>query len=128
MKPGSEHVKELARLSRQAKIIQRSVPDELREKMLVKAETQLGLRCGGCFERITIGFLFRSIEVATGDDGKPLIDVAKISACNGANGCDFADQARQGATLVEMVEYAWLDGAFDGAGLEQVPDAEAPPS
>lgn len=65
-------------------------------------ELRGGLRCGGCGRRLGIGFRFTSI------DPRSRQPIVKLSACSRAD-CGFAAQCREGATLVEFVEYAWAD-------------------
>lgn len=65
-------------------------------------ELRMGMRCGGCGRRIGLGFKFASL------DPRATEPVLKLSACNRLD-CDFAESARDGATVMEMVEFAWLD-------------------
>lgn len=82
---------------------------EQADRARVAAERKLGLRCGGCGGRIGVGFEFTRIDVVM-QDGRPAVDVQKLSACNGANGCDFATKAREGADAVRMIENVWCSG------------------
>lgn len=110
-KPGQGAADEMARLaamSRRAADIPVAAPAEVVARIMPRAEGQLGMRCGGCEQRIGVGFQFTRIEVVM-QEGKPTVDVTKLSACNGENGCDFAMEARAGATVMEMVEFVWLD-------------------
>lgn len=99
------------------------LPEGYAAKMLVEAETQLGYRCHGCGRRITTGFEFVKLA-ATVANGIPTVDRLSISACNGGKGgdCDFAEEARKDATVVRMIEFAWLspDPALE---LKTSPDA-----
>lgn len=111
-KPGQQAAAEMARLaamSRQAAdLASGEAPAELREKLIPQIEGQLGLRCQGCGERIGVGFKFTRVGLSI-EDGKPVADVTYLAACNGDAGCDFAARAREAATVVEMVEFVWLD-------------------
>jgi hypothetical protein len=114
-KPGRQAREEMARLaamSRQAAEIAVPVPEQLAAGLRRQAEGQLGMRCSGCGERIGVGFQFTRIDVEV-VEGRPTVDVTRLSACNGANGCEFAMQAREGAMVMEMVEFVWLDGDDD---------------
>lgn len=75
-------------------------------------EEQLGARCMGCGRRITMGMQFTSVDVR---HEKP---VQRLTACMRED-CDFAEQCRDGATFVEMVEFAWCDPA--GADARPAP-------
>lgn len=75
-------------------------------------EGELGARCKGCGRRITIGIQFTSI------DPRAERPVMRLAACNRED-CDFAEQCRDGATYMEMIEFAWLDPA--GAGARPAP-------
>lgn len=100
---------DLSRMSRKAADLSRtSVPEKLRVKALRNAEEQLGMRCGGCGERITTGFSFTALEPVMSNGGV-VVQTLKLAACNGDNGCDFAPKCREGATAVEMIEFVWLD-------------------
>jgi len=80
------------------------------DKLRRQAEQQLGLRCGGCGGRIGVGFEFTRIDIVRNEDGRPTADVQRLSACNGANDCDFAAKAREGADAVRMIENVWCSG------------------
>jgi hypothetical protein len=105
-KPGSDAARDLAAMSRAAAEIRREIPAGIKADLLWKIEGQLGLRCGGCGRRIKVGFQFTKIDVVLIAD-HPKADVLKLSACD-RDDCDFAEEARKGADVVEMVEYAWL--------------------
>lgn len=107
-KPGTDEARALAAMSRQAADIPRSIPEEMQTHMRFIVEGQRGQRCGGCQRRITIGFQFQRVELVMGQDGAPIADIQRLSACN-RDDCDFADEARKNADFCEMVEYAWLD-------------------
>lgn len=133
-KPGRDARAEMRRLAAGAVDLgaQVEVPATLADKVRKEAEGQLGLRCSGCGERIGVGLKFTRIDVLRGPDGHPVVDVAKLAACNGAGGCDFAEKARNGAHLVEMVEYVWLQGdapvgaADVEAAVQEAQDAARP--
>lgn len=109
-KPGSAEAARLAAMARSAKDLGGGqLTGAAAEEAIRKAEAQLGMRCGGCGERIGVGLQFTRID-AVMKDGKPTIDVSRLSACNGADGCDFAEKAREGADVIEMVDFAWLHG------------------
>jgi hypothetical protein len=76
-----------------------------------------GARRAQLARRVTVGFQFTRIAAIV-EGGKPTMDVVKLSACNGAKGCDFAMKAREQATVMEMVEFAWLDEARTAASRE----------
>lgn len=99
------------------------VPEALEREGRANAEANLGMRCGGCGKRIGVGLQFTRIDIVRGDDGRPVADVLKLSACNGADGCDFAAKAREGADVVEMVEFVWLVGEEPVGGEQALPDA-----
>lgn len=71
-------------------------------------EHQLLVRCDGCGRRIELGFRFTSIDVRA---SHPMLQLA---ACTRAD-CDFALKCREGATLLEVIEFAWLDENGVGA-------------
>lgn len=72
-------------------------------------EVRQGMRCAGCGRRIGVGFRFVKLEVVSTPQG---IGVGQLllGACNGSEGCDFAELARQQASMMELVEFVWLDG------------------
>lgn len=76
--------------------------DQAREEQK-KIELLLGFRCAGCEQRIRAGFEFTSLDPR--DPQKP---VMKLAAC-ARDDCDFAERAREGATVVRMIDLAWLD-------------------
>jgi hypothetical protein len=98
----------LAAMSRIAKDLG-VVPEQVEATLIEQAEGKLGMRCTGCQQRIGVGFKFTRIDV-TLHEGRPTVDVQYLSACNGADGCDFAQKARSGADVIEMVEFVWLHG------------------
>lgn len=104
------------------------LPEAMLGKLRAQAEGQLGLRCGGCGKRIGVGLQFTRIDFVM-KDGTPQVDVLKLAACNGADGCEYAAECREGADLIEMVEYVWLAGepaVGSGASAEEaVAQAEA---
>lgn len=67
-------------------------------------ELQLGMRCGGCGRRIGIGIKFTSISV------RKQSPVSKLSACDRED-CGFAEEARDGGTVMEVFQLVWLDEA-----------------
>lgn len=76
-----------------------------------KAELKLHMRCTGCGERIGTGFEFTRFIPQRGPEGV-MVGKMTVAACNGAGAegtCDFASEARDGATVVRIVEYVWLD-------------------
>lgn len=77
--------------------------EEAREAQEV-VEHKLGARCNGCGRRITMGFKFTSLDVR---DSKGRV-VVTMSACTRED-CDFAERCKDGATFMEMVEFAWVD-------------------
>lgn len=114
---------DLSRMSRKAADLSRtSVPDHLRVKAMRNAEEQLGMRCGGCGERITTGFSFTALEPVM-NAGGVVVQTLKLAACNGENGCEFAPKCREGATTVEMIEFVWLDAE---PAVEPEADADTP--
>jgi hypothetical protein len=100
---------QLAAMSRQAADLG-GFPPAVEEKLRRQAEGKLGMRCAGCGKRIGVGLQFTRIDIVAGEDGTPTVDVARLAACNGADGCDFAERARAGADAIEMVEFVWLHG------------------
>lgn len=107
----AREVAELAQMSKLAADLSEGLlPDAYAAEMVLRAETQLGFRCQGCGERVTVGLKFTLIE-ARNVEGRPTVDVSQLTACNGENGCDFAEDIRKAdppPTAMEMVEYAWL--------------------
>lgn len=109
-KPGSDAARELAGMARRAADLGGGdVPEALVPQLAVKAEGQLGMRCSGCGERIGVGLKFTRIDYVM-SEGKPTVDVSYLAACNGADGCNFANEARAGADVMEMIEFVWLHG------------------
>lgn len=128
-KPGSDEARKLAAMARGAADLGGGeLPESMVEKLREQAEGQLGMRCGGCKRRIGVGLQFTRIDFVV-EKGQPTVDVQRLSACNGADGCDFAEEARKGADVIEMVEFAWLTGepaVGSGASAEEaVAQAEA---
>lgn len=107
-KPGTDAARELTDMARGATIVGNDIPDSIKAPILAQLEGKLGFRCGGCHRRIRIGIQFTKIDVKIGVDGTPQAAVARLSACS-AEDCDFAREAMEGATVMEMVEYQWLD-------------------
>lgn len=107
--PGPEQLAKLAAMSRQAADLGGPVPASIEEEGRRQAELRLGMRCAGCGERIGVGLKFTRVDVVM-SEGKPAIDVQVLAACNGANGCDYATKAQEGADVMEMVEFVWLHG------------------
>lgn len=66
-------------------------------------EHELGGRCNGCGRRITIGHRFTSIDVR--DPQRPVV---RMFAC-ARDDCDFAERCLSGATMMEPIEFAWVD-------------------
>lgn len=127
---GNEERRRLAALARNAvELGGGELSGAAADKARRKAEQQLGLRCGGCGGRIGVGFEFTRIDIVV-TDGRPGADVQRLSACNGAEGCDFATKAREDADSVRMVENVWCTGeppvgadvTLDAA-IEQAEDA-----
>lgn len=110
-KPGSREAAELSQLARMDKqaVDLSKIPEEKKLAAKAEAEGRLGMRCDGCNRRITIGFAFTMIEVVPAKGGAAAVNVLKLAACNGNDDCDFAMKAKDGATVMEAVEYAWLD-------------------
>lgn len=100
-KPGSNAARRLS--ARGVDLQAAGMTDEELAAARVMIETKLGMRCNGCGERITVGFRFTS--VAPRDTQAP---VMQLVACSREE-CGFAEQARDGATVVEAVEFVWLD-------------------
>lgn len=137
-KPGSPDAARLTAMAAQAADLGAAAPvsDEVREKVTLAAEMQLGLRCGGCQERIHFGFQFTRIDIGT-LDGKPAADVARVAACDGEDGCNFAKEVlAAGAQVMEPVEYVWPDEhigeamemARQAAAESKAPPTPAPPN
>lgn len=82
----------------------KALTDEQARDAQEAIELARGARCSGCGRRITIGFAFTSIDPR--DAQRP---VMQLAACTRED-CGFAQEARAGATYMEMVEFAWLDG------------------
>ena len=81
------------------------------EKVRKLAEMKAGMRCGGCEERITIGFEFVHfhVEMREVDGAKiPVHETRRIFACS-RDGCGFAELVAQDADAMRPVEWAFLD-------------------
>jgi hypothetical protein len=66
-------------------------------------ELQRGMRCHGCGRRITIGMKFTQINVRQ----EP--PVRQVVGCT-RDDCSFIERCRDsGATVMEMIEFAWTD-------------------
>lgn len=90
-----------------------TMTDDEARRVQEMLEHKLLARCNGCGRRITIGFKFTSIDPR---QEKPVVQLA---ACTRED-CDFAERCRDGAVLMEMVEFAWIDenGADAPASLQ----------
>jgi predicted metal-binding protein len=77
--------------------------DEQARDAQEQMELRSGMRCGGCGRRITMGYQFTSLAPRAVE-----APVIRLSAC-AREDCDYAMVLRDGATVMEMVEYAWLD-------------------
>lgn len=124
-KPGSTEAAALASMSRRAADLRGRValPPAVAERIAAEAEKQLGMRCGGCGRRISVGLKFTRLDVVAGEKGRPTVDVQHLAACNGAEGCDYAAKARKGADVMEMVEFVWLFGEPPVGGDESLEEA-----
>lgn len=91
-----------------------ALSDEQAARRQEAIEVGLGVRCAGCLRRIEVGLRFTSI------DPRAREPVIQLSACI-RDDCDFAEKARDGATFVEPIEFAWLDPAGAGARSAQTP-------
>jgi hypothetical protein len=74
-----------------------------------KMELTAGMRCWGCGRRISIGFRFSAVSPRDGE-------ITKLTACS-RDDCGYAEALRDDATVMEAVEFAWLDEA----GLDAPP-------
>lgn len=115
-KPGSDKARELTQMARQAHDLSDvKIPESVVEEMVKAEELKRAMRCAGCGRRIGVGFKFTRVEVDVHPQTREPISYAiQIGACNGdapegEDPCDFAGEARKGATAVELVEYVWLD-------------------
>lgn len=115
-KPGSNEARELTSMARQAHDLSDvTIPDRVVAELVKAEELKRGMRCAGCGRRIGVGFKFTRVEVdAHPQTREPISYAIQVGACNGdapegEPACDFAGEARKGATAVELVEYVWLD-------------------
>jgi hypothetical protein len=93
--------------------------DEQAQHAQEDMELQLGLRCGGCGRRVGMGFRFKSFDVRSD------MPIVQLIACV-RDDCDFAEQARVDADVMEMVEYAWTDeNGVDAPAAQTVAEAHA---
>lgn len=65
-------------------------------------EMAQGWRCNGCGRRILTGLHFTSIAA------KSPSPVMRQAACT-RDDCDYGVECRTGATMIQPVEFAWLD-------------------
>jgi hypothetical protein len=79
-----------------------TITDQEAREVQEMLEHTLGGRCNGCGRRIGVGIKFTSVDPR---DERP---VAQLSACS-RDDCGYAELCRDGATLMEMVEFVWLD-------------------
>lgn len=108
-KPGSNGARRIAATG-SVDLSRAAMSEEQAARAQEMAEVALGARCKGCGRRIGLGFHFTSIDPR---DERPVIELA---ACTRED-CDFAEQAKDGATFCKAVEFAW----FDPAGLDARP-------
>lgn len=80
----------------------RGLSDEQARQVQETIELKQGMRCSGCGRRIGIGMEFTSIDPRA---DQPVI---KLAACSRED-CEFMEECREGATVMQMVEYAWPD-------------------
>lgn len=73
-----------------------------------------GMRCGGCFRRITQGVKIIRFTPKMGPRG-PQMQKGQRAACLRED-CSYAESSRSGAAAMELVEYAWICGDPDPDG------------
>jgi hypothetical protein len=116
-KPGSAAARAIAG---GAKVLERrsEMPETLAAQAQRAAETHKGMRCDGCGLRISGGIRFTRFmpEMV---DGKPTVTNFVVHACNA---CDYANDARQGAHVAEMIEFVWFDENGDVIEPEELRD------
>lgn len=81
----------------------KGLTDEQAREAQEVLELKAGARCSGCGRRITVGFAFTSLDPRDAE-----APVMRIAACS-RDDCDFAEEAKDGGTFMEMVEFAWVD-------------------
>lgn len=99
-KPGTRAARQV---SRGVDLRGKALTDKQAQTVQEGIELTRGTRCFHCGRRIGMGFRFTSIDPRDLED-----PIMQLSACS-RNDCEGAQLARQGATYVEPVDYAWLD-------------------
>lgn len=110
-KAGSNDARRIANGHGAADLTLAGLSDAQAQEFQEAIELKNGWRCSGCGRRIGVGFQFTS--VAPRDPEAPMV---RLSACS-RDDCGFAEKCRDGATVMELVEFVWLD--------ENGPDAPA---
>lgn len=72
-------------------------------------ERKEGMRCGGCKRRITLGFEFVVFVVVDVPGASDKLATSRTFACNGATGCQYAEQVALEANAMRPIEWAYLD-------------------
>lgn len=102
-RPGSNDARRIANGARHADLSLAALSDEQARDLQEEIELRNGWRCSGCGRRIKVGFQFTSVDPRDAD--APMV---RLSACS-RDDCGFAEQCRDGATVMELVEFVWLD-------------------
>lgn len=74
-----------------------------------------GLRCGGCFHRITHGIKLIGFKPQIGPGGKPQMQKRQVAACLREE-CSYAESMKSSAIVFEPLEYLWIHGDPDPDG------------
>lgn len=112
-KPGSQ----LARDISAGAVDLSTLKPEVKVEIQKQAEARMHLRCFECGRRIGAGFKFSRIDVQAGEaGGPPVVNRLTMAMCAGDEECEGVEKARVGSTLVEIVEYVWIDGGDPAVG------------
>jgi hypothetical protein len=87
----------------------------------LELERKLGMRCGGCKRRITVGFEFVTFAVVELKGAVDKLAAPRTYACT-HDDCDYAQRVAPHANAMRQIEWAYLD---EQRG-EKVPGAANP--
>lgn len=91
------------------------LPEGGQREAVAGFELLSGMRCGGCFRRITQGVKMIRFVGERGPDGSPRMKRQLRAACLRED-CDYVESQRSSTTAAEMVEFAWFVGDPDPDG------------
>lgn len=82
--------------------LRKRATDEEKARALAATEVQLGLRCGGCYERIVEGgWEVFVIDFGRAPDGSESVRVERTVTCSGRGGeCDLGERLAPTATAM----------------------------